>query len=39
MKTYSTEVKFKSLTNNIVDLISDSASDADNLLHKLNKVE
>ncbi|CAD8109287.1 unnamed protein product [Paramecium sonneborni] len=29
MKTYSTEVKFKSLTNNIVSLISDAASDAD----------
>ncbi|CAK92678.1 unnamed protein product (macronuclear) [Paramecium tetraurelia] len=39
MKTYSTEVKFKSLTNNILNLISDSASDADILLHKLNKVE
>ncbi|CAD8116583.1 unnamed protein product [Paramecium sonneborni] len=39
MKTYSTEVKFKSLTNNIVNLICDAASDADILLHKLNKVE
>ncbi|CAD8204597.1 unnamed protein product [Paramecium octaurelia] len=39
MKTHSTEVKFKSLTNEIVDLIQDQASDADNLLHKLNKVE
>ncbi|CAD8208172.1 unnamed protein product [Paramecium octaurelia] len=39
MKTYSTEVKFKSLTNQIVSLISDAASDADILLHKLNKVE
>ncbi|CAD8198654.1 unnamed protein product [Paramecium pentaurelia] len=39
MKTYSTEVKFKSLTNQIVFLISDAASDADILLHKLNKVE
>ncbi|CAD8090709.1 unnamed protein product [Paramecium sonneborni] len=39
MKTHSTEVKFKSLTNQIVDLIQDQASDADNLLHRLNKVE
>lgn len=38
MKTHSTEVKFKSLTNEILALISDSASDVHVLLHKFNKI-